>query len=358
MNQENFYDIIARYLDGSASREEAEILLDWLKADKQNMKLFIGLKDIWLKTGTLNTEDKETEAALLRFKSRVEYTYSSSNLRRIAWMKYGNIAAILIIAILTGALLFNRVNNVQDLSNSFTETIIPLGQKGQVILADGTKISLNSGSKLRYPLNFNGTAREVFLEGEAYFDVAHNKEKPFLVHSGKLTVKVLGTVFNLKAYSGDNRIETTLISGSVKILERNDKKSAEVATLQPNEQAIYNSSNGQISVNQFHATEPTVAAKPYKTNEPVKLQVSKIETVTMWKDQKLVFLDETMDEMAQKLTRWYGKKVNIESENLKVNRYSGKFIYNETIYQVLEVLSLTTDLTYYEKDHEIYIKTK
>jgi ferric-dicitrate binding protein FerR (iron transport regulator) len=215
MDQENFYDIITRYLDGSASREEAEILLDWLKADKQNMKMFIDLKDLWLKTGTFNKEDKETEAALLRFKKRVEYTYSSPNQRRITWMKYGNIAAVLIIAILTGVLLFHRNNTNEDLRNSFTETIIPLGQKGQVVLADGTKISLNSGSKLRYPSNFNGTSREVFLEGEAYFDVAHNEEKPFLVHSGKLTVKVLGTVFNLKAYSGENKIETTLISGSV-----------------------------------------------------------------------------------------------------------------------------------------------
>lgn len=358
MDQENFHDIIARYLDGSASREEAEILLDWLKADKQNMKMFIELKDLWLKTGTLNKDDRETEAALLRFKKRVEYTYSSSNQRRITWMKYGNIAAVLIIAILTGALLLNRNNAREDLRNTYTETIIPLGQKGQVILADGTKISLNSGSKLRYPSNFNGTSREVFLEGEAYFDVAHNKEKPFLVHSGKLTVKVLGTVFNLKAYSGENKIETTLISGSVKILETNKNQSTEVAILQPNQQAVYDRVNGQISVNRFQEAKPAKSAVPEKTDEPVYTPVSKIETVTMWKDQKLVFDDETLEQMAQKLTRWYGKKVHIESENLKVNRYSGKFIYNETIYQVLEIISLTTDLSYYEKDHEIYIKTK
>ncbi len=359
MDQENFYDVIARYLDGSASEKEAEMLLEWLKADKQNMKLFIDLKDLWLKTGTLNKEDKETEAALLRFKNKLKNNNRISFNRKVQLMRYGNIAAVLIIAVLTGILLFrNGGSNNAITSEQFTETIIPLGQKGKVILPDGTKISLNSGSKLRYPSNFNGTAREVYLEGEAYFNVAHNQEKPFLVHSGKLTVKVLGTVFNMKAYSGDNKIETTLISGSVKILEQTNASLEEVAMLKPNEQAVYIMSSRKISVNRFAGTESADVLKAEKSRETVNVQVSQMETVTMWKDQKLVFADETLDEMAQKLERWYGKPVHIESESLKSNRYSGKFIYNETIYQVLEVIRLTTDLNYYEKDHEIYINAK
>jgi transmembrane sensor len=361
MVQENYLEIITRYLDGTATPEEAAMLLEWLKSDKLNTKLFIELKDIWLKTGLLNKEDQETERALYRFKSRVANTTDVINSQKFFLLKYANAASVAFIVVLIGILFFARYEyNTEKDKVTYTETIIPLGQKGQVLLGDGTRIALNSGSKIKYPSNFNSDKREVYVEGEAYFDVAHDETKPFLVHSGKLTVKVLGTSFNIKSYPGEDRIETTLVSGSVKIFQEIGKQEREITTLKPNEQAIYNTEDGKITVKQLRSAtdEKLTSTKQDEQANMQKEKVLQIESVILWKEQKLIFENETLEEMARKLTRWYGKNIHIEDESLKRNRYSGKFIYNETIYQVLEVLSITTEIQYSEKNHEIYIREK
>jgi ferric-dicitrate binding protein FerR (iron transport regulator) len=189
--------------------------------------------------------------------------------------------------------------------------------------------------------------------------VTHNESKPFYVHSGKIAVKVLGTSFNVKSYPDENKIETTLVSGSVKIIERSDNQDYEISTLRPNEQAVYYKSSRKISIKNLN---PPSSGKKDLLNSKSNIstaQVSPIsahvESIVLWKDQKLIFENETLEDIAKKLSRWYGKNVHIESENLKSNKYTGKFIYNETIYEVLDVISLTTDLKYYKKDHEIYI---
>jgi len=362
MKREDLSDLIIHYLDDSASPDEVGDMLKLLKSDKKNAKLFVDLKDLWLKTGLLNNDDdKIAQLALLRFKYRLAKRQSGKDIR-VLWMKYANIAAVLIITILSGILLFRQPERGIFSNELYTETVIPLGQKGKVLLSDGTTVTLNSGTKIKYPSVFNDQVREVYLEGEAYFEVARNKSRPFLVHSGKLTVKVLGTSFNLKSYPDENRIETTLVNGSVKILEGRDGRSNEIATLSPNEQAVYDVKKGKILVNKLKSGDSdesrpsdnrTELFTPSK--EPDALQ---IESVYMWKDQKLIFEHETLEQMAQKLSRWYNKTIHIESENLKGEKYSGKFVYNETIYQVLEAISLTTNIQYYEKDHEIYIGLK
>ncbi len=361
--ENNYYqELITRYLDNSATEEDAEILLSWLKDKKENMDLFVTLRDIWTKTSLLPKNDTDTEFALQRFKYRLPQDTPVNNSISI-WPKLWNIAAILIIIILSGVLTVKFSNERRQKSFVvYNETVIPAGQKGKVTLTDGTKIVLNSGSKLRYPSNFNQNTREVYLQGEAYFEVAHNKSKPFLVHSGKMTVRVLGTSFNLKSYPGEDKIETTLVSGLVEIFETSKNKNSVVSTLRPNEQAIYDKTSGKVSIKKFGSqglVQENTQVVQQSANQVKVLKVSPlVESIIQWKDQKLIFENETLEQMAQKLTRWYGKNVHIESEGLRSNRYSGKFIYNETIYQVLEVLSLTTDLKYYEKDHEIYIQSK
>jgi transmembrane sensor len=362
--EQNFYlELITRYLDNSATEEEAGMLLEWIKDRKENMDLFVRTRDIWSKTNLLTKADTETEFALLRFKhkfvdNRKETKSSGSFIAR-----YRNIAAILIIVVLSGVLLLKFLNDYKRQSEIvYNETVVPAGQKGRLILSDGTKISLNSGTRIKYPSNFDQKTRDVYLQGEAYFEVAHNKSKPFFVHSGKMTVKVLGTSFNVKSYPEENKIETTLVSGSVEIFETKQNQSNKISTLQPNQQAVYDKTNGKVSIKEFENNQLSETKIQPKQIVSQTLKVTKtsprIETIIEWKDQKLIFEDETLDQMAQKLTRWYGKSVHIGSEGLKFNRYSGKFIYNETIYQVLEVISLTTDIKYYEKDHEIYIMSK
>jgi ferric-dicitrate binding protein FerR (iron transport regulator) len=363
MEKEFYLELITRYLDNSITAEESELLLNWLKADKKNMDLFVEIKDLWCKSTLLSKNDPETELALLRFKYKITHKEKNFSSFKQLVIRYRNIAAILLIVILSSALIFKLVEKRNPASETvFNEIFTANGQKGQVVLSDGTKISLNSGTKLRYPSGFNQKKREVYLEGEAYFDVSHDKAKPFLVHSGKMVIKVLGTSFNIKSYPDERKIETTLVSGSVEILEVSDNKSNKISTLKPNEQAIYDKANGQVSIKRFNTNQINeLKNQPKQINSktsPVLKISPQVESIIQWKDQKLIFENETLEQMAQRLTRWYGKNVFIVSECLKKNRYSGKFIYNETIYQVLEVISLTTNIKYYEKNHEIFIMTK
>jgi ferric-dicitrate binding protein FerR (iron transport regulator) len=142
MENEFYLKLITRYLDGSASLGEAEELLNWLKADRQHMELFAEVKDIWLKSSILNKEDKETELALLRFK--LNLTNKNLKKQKALFWNFKNVAAIFIIIFLTGALALSLFRNYKPTSSiAFSETIIPNGQKGKVVLSDGTKIILN-----------------------------------------------------------------------------------------------------------------------------------------------------------------------------------------------------------------------
>jgi transmembrane sensor len=360
-----FQEYIVRYLDGSATEEETILLLDWLKKDKQHMRMFSETRDLWTYTRHSGSKDTSPEQALHRLKTRITQSVPQKDNVKVLFphlQEIYKIAVIAAIVLFTGLVLYNVVTPHLKMPSAYNETIIPVGQKGKLILADGTRVWLNSGTSIRYSSAFGNKDREIYLEGEAYFDVAHDKNKPFLVHSGMITVKVLGTSFNLKAYPDEKRVETTLIRGSVKILETNGKNYVELTTLKPNEQAIYQTNTRQLHVSELSAGEHEKinSSKTHFNALRASTQdaTPRVESIIQWKDQKLIFDNESLEQMAIKLERWYGKNIHIESEDLKKSRYSGKFIYNETIYQVLEVISLTTDINYYEKDHEIYIKSK
>jgi len=367
-NQEIYQDLIIRYLDGSASEAETRRLFIWLRTDDVHMQEFIIMRDIWEASGRLSVAEKNrTAEALEKFRHRIKIKKKErTGIIRIL-MKNWQVAAILMVFLISAIFLFNLlpVRN-SNVSATFNKTIIPKGQKGQLILADGTKVWLNSGTVLCYPSTFGKKTREVYLEGEAYFDVVHNSAKPFQVHSGDLIIKVLGTSFNLKSYPGDNSIETTLVKGSVKILKKVKNIPEEVITLKPNEKAVYDRHKNQMEIIELTEEKPkskeggsSVINLKSNNSDIIKPVKQRLDTEIEWKDQKLIFENESLEEMVKRLERWYNKNIYVESEKLKKNHYSGKFIYNETIYQVLDVICRSTqDMTYYEKNHEIYISAK
>lgn len=358
MDKEEIYqDLITRYLTGSTSEDENSQLLEWLKGDNHNMKLFVQLRDIWEYSGSMKKNDVETELALIFFKNRITKAKKFPFNQRSRLVAFGKIAAVFIIALLIGYLLAPALKSSQPLT--YNETIIPYGQKGMIKLSDGTKVWLNSGSKLRYSANFSKTKRDVFLEGEGYFDVAHDPSSPFYLHTKDLIVKVLGTSFNVKAYPDEGKVETTLVNGSIKILKSENNKYFEITTLKPYDQAIFNVKNNTLVIKKLKSeTQTILPTSPTAKNKIASaLYIEpKIESVIQWKDQKLIFDNEAFKDIVVKLERWYGRKIYVENLEKNNSCYSGKFEYNETIYQVLDVISRTTNMDYYEKNHNIYIK--
>ena len=176
-----------------------------------------------------------------------------------------------------------------------------------------------------------GNLREVNLDGEAYFKVSKNKHKPFLVTTEHAQIKVLGTIFNLKAYSGENKVETTLEEGSVEFsLKGSATKPVE---LKPGEQVVYNISEKKITV-------------------------GKVETYlhTAWKDGKFVFKDADLQAIIQELEKLYDVRIHLENDSLLKLRFRGMFEYEQNIFSALETLERTTNIKYRMTGRDIWLQ--
>jgi transmembrane sensor len=258
------------------------------------------------------------------------------------WFK---VAAIIILAIGI-SFLWNLIKNINTSEKDikYCEIIVPIGEKSKIILVDGTSVWINSGSHFKYPVNFGEKNREVYLSGEAYFDVTKHKGKTFIVSTRDVRVNVLGTAFDVKCYPEDSKTQTTVVRGLVKVESINGK----------DESPIYLRPNQMVSIK-------AEKLKNTQNNVPLyeiqHIEIRKVNTVniTCWKDRLLVFYDETFEDMALKMERWYNVKIIIQNEKLKKERYTGKFIKDENIYQVLEAIKATTPIKYKVKDNEVTI---
>ena len=217
----------------------------------------------------------------------------------------------------TTAATQHEEKNVEEQPEKSNELVIPRGGENTVILADGTTVHLNAGSKLTYPVRFTGKRRIVALEGEAYFDVVENEEHPFVVQTRFGEVTVLGTAFNVNAYVNASACYTTLVRGKVQFSAPN----AEVITLLPGEQAIV-SANGS------------------------EKRAVDLEEYVGWVEGLYVFNNRSLGEIMETFERWYDIQVYYETENLRNITYSGSLKRYGTINSFLEALELPGDLTY------------
>ncbi len=233
-------------------------------------------------------------------------------------------AAGVLLLISTGYMLRILVNHNSKESGSYTVFSVPNAEMGNVVLADGTKVFLNSASELRYAAA-PGKSREVFLQGEAYFEVTSDKKNPFLVHLNDFTVKVTGTHFNVKSYPHSNA-EATLLEGEISVL---DKKGSEVVRVKPGESVVFDRSTR-------------------------KMILSKVNTSskTEWRSGKIYFKNKTIGEITATLERWYDVKFQFADESIKQVRLTGTILKNKPIEQILEVLKISEpiDFEYKYKD--------
>jgi transmembrane sensor len=197
-------------------------------------------------------------------------------------------------------------------ADSFNTLSTPTGGQYNIVLADGTKVFLNAVSSIKYPTQFNGDQRIVELEGEAYFEVAKNKSKPFLVKSANQTIEVLGTHFNVHAYNNESVVKTTLLEGSVAVSSKNQK-----AILKPGQQANVSESSSKIAVKEVD-TEAAIA----------------------WKNGRFKFDNADLKSVMKQLERWYGIKVEYRGDVSDV-RFNGGTFRNKNLSEVLKVLELS-----------------
>lgn len=287
---------------------------------------------------------------------------SGHNKSRYVIQNVLKVAASIIVIIGLSILISLKVISPYRIANSSStiEMVVPSGEKSQIILADGSSVWLNSDSKLVYPISFKGDDRKVILEGEAYFDVKKVRNSRFVVVTQDFKVEVLGTKFNVKSYPDDPTMETTVVEGMVRVEPYEDKLSFSPIILKPSERMVFLKANQQKPQNDnIESRQKQAVVKPVIRQEILISHVN-TDNITCWKDHLLVFDNETLEQIALKMSRWYKIQVEIMDDDLKSHRYTGKFIYNESIIQVLEAIDLTTPIKYkiYQNTVEIRRKNK
>ncbi|MDR1937581.1 MAG: FecR family protein [Tannerellaceae bacterium] len=267
------------------------------------------------------------------------------------------IAAVFILAFGGGMATMYHLTRKQapeEASVFFTEHTVPYGSKSKIVLPDSSTVWLNAGSKLRYSSAFNRSDREVLIEGEAYFHVAKNRKKPFHVKTSAVTLRVLGTSFNVKAYPEENHIETTVESGTVQVLRNVEGQLMDKLVLTAGQKATV---VRQVRADSTEAPVPSLPAAPVYLPEETaeKTIVAKnveTELYTSWKDTRWLINKETLESLAVKLERRHNVRIAFTDEQLKHYSFSGS-LEDETLEQVLEAIKLSAPIDYSIKQNQV-----
>lgn len=251
----------------------------------------------------------------------------------------------------TGKDNFSTVNNQEILNEVSSKS----GSKSSVILPEGSKVWLNAGSKITYGKNFINH-REVYLTGEAYFDVKHDSLHPFTIHTYNVNIKVLGTAFNVKAYSEDEFIETALIRGTIELSTTNDP--ARKILLRPNEKITISKAISKKSNLTSKLDSQPVNAPYLITNIIVNKKDSTIEDIA-WMEEKIVFKSETFEMLSKKMERWYDVTFIFEDARSKNIKFTGAF-YKQSIIGALQALQFSCNysFSFSANKNQIIIKYK
>ena len=373
------HHLISKYLLGKATEEEVERIFQWIDASPENKRVFIQFKKAWA-LGDKSDEDnqlawRELEskldnnpkpgfsgfmmyAAILVFLIGIGYFFtqqkSNSNLPSIdknaitLELGNGNIQIITedgestivdkkgkLVGLQKGNVLnYNSVTSDLDSSKPiYNELTIPYGKTFKLVLSDGTTIHLNAGSSIKYPVKFiEGTQREVFLKGEAFFDVIKNANHPFVVNVNDLNVRVLGTKFNVSSYPEDRNINTVLVEGSVALHDKDDTYNASTAfLLEPGYKGEWNPDSKETTMSKVD------------TNE-----------YTSWIEGRMIFRNAPFKIIRKKLERKYNVSIKNNNKILEERTYNAVFDI-ESIEQVLRTLNEIYSIEYTIDKNEIII---
>ena len=344
---------LVNYLSGHFSKTDSVILKNWLKNSENNKILFDEFVDIWQASSfkTINEQiniDKTWNELHAQIKT-------GKTKRLISWQEILRIAATFIIALLLGALgyYFLSKSPASNIEYQYVEYVSPLGSRSFLQLPDGSKVWLNSGSTLKYLNSYGANNRDLLLTGEAFFEVEKNKNLPFIVKTSELNITALGTKFNVKAYSEEKTIETTLIKGSVK-LESTTVNLNQNVVLKPNEKAVFTKKNQSIkliSPQQNNKQEVTDS----KTKPQLKIMESiEPEPIISWKDKRWVIRNEKLGNLAIKLERRYDVNFIFDNDLLKEYSFGGT-LEDESLEQVMKAIQFSSPIKYVIDDKTVYI---
>ena len=322
-------DIIIRYLENRCSEEDFVLINEWMKESDENAGELFRMEEIY----QLGKFPFEEENLVVRAERRLGRRLKRENQKKQEVFKLRSVlryaAAIVGVMVLAAGLAYWFRNKAEELVVASAAH----GQVREMLLPDGTKVWLNQSSVLKYPRAFEGKERHVYLDGEAYFEVARNHEKPFMVKSPAMDVRVLGTSFNIKCRPDNSFAETTLIEGEVEVKDKSDKGRI---TLLPGQKAVLNRVTGRMQVKQV---------------DP------KMEIVGH--NDLIPFEKSSIFQIAAALERFYGVKIILSPDVDSTNTYSGVLKKKDNIESVLNSLRNSIPFNYKKvDDNNIFISSE
>ena len=328
LSTENIHSIIAKSLTDRIDEKEEVELENWKQESRENLQEYNDIVSLWIKSGSMKLPHNIDQASAIET-IRKKAGIGSNNQRWVVLLT--QVAAVLLLSILFSGIYsyLNRdgsgvISNNNSSQNTYREIKAAYGTQAKVELEDGTTVFLNSGSKLRFPQTFSNQAqRKVLLDGEAFFTVAKNKKVPFVVQVKELNISVLGTTFNVDAYSDNSSVHVALVEGSVMLQDASGEKLKDLLTLTPNQVATLNTTNQTLT----------------------KKDVDDLYKYTAWINGRIIFFGDPIQTVVRKLEKWYNVEIVIADKRLENYRFTGTFI-DESLEQVLNILSLTSQMTF------------
>lgn len=367
MLNERIAELLSRKLSGESTPGEEEELQVLLQNNPDDQYFADILLSYWRSSNsdtaeTGNSTADQHFAHILELAEEEETVQEQSELpkrRFIPLLKKLSIAAVTIGIIAISVLWFRSHRPAAVASVQKNEIVAAKGARSNIVLPDGSRVWLNSDSKLTYDAKFNDAVREVTLEGEAYFDVVKNTGRPFIVHTSGIDVRVLGTAFNIKSYARESTIEATLIHGSIEVLNKKEPKSPKVI-LRPHEKLIFNKEE-----HEFAGTGDTKPAEAPGLKGHTDISITALPKnipdtsliETSWVYNRLLFDGDTFSELAVKMERWFNIRISFSDEKIANYRLRGVF-ENENIDEALKALQTIVSFTYKITDNEILISKK
>ena len=317
----DYNKLLASYFSGSLTQEEREAIEGWKEASEENFSAFKNAEKVSRSIGLLQEMRHYNPSLALQ---KVNKSIGQARQHKGFFYYWQRIAAALLLPLLIAGTIFflSEKDKVPENSVVWQTVVTPPGIKSQVKLPDGTHVWMNSGSRLSYPTPFINDKRNVKLTGEAFFVVAKNKDHPFLVNLGKIGIEVLGTKFNVTNYLEEKSTEIVLTDGKVRLYGVNSAKRQKIATMQPGQRALYRQGNNKLS-----------------------LKYVDTDKYTSWIEGRLIFRDDSMNEVVRKLDRWFNVDIEIADPEIAGYVYTATF-RNETISQILDLLKRTSPIGY------------
>jgi ferric-dicitrate binding protein FerR (iron transport regulator) len=355
-------DYIVNFLARKESPEDVRKLKEWLDADaahREELKLWI---KTWDAAGMADSvrHDRSGEAYerfLFRLKQETPLNRpeAESSKGRIILKAFRRIAAVVVISFSLGMLFHYYWVESEPAETAFIENIVPLGSKSEIKLPDGSTVHLNAGSTLRYTADYGKKRRDIYLEGEGYFNVAKLATKPFTVYTSLMKIKALGTEFNVKSYAGENVVETILIKGEV-LVEKSDMNHTSIdhpVLLKPGQKFSLNVHPESVSGKS--AEPPPDAAL---AESPPKLKVKQLAPAIVaaevsWKERNWRIESEELKNLSVKIERRYDVRIHVD-EPLQNYRFTGT-VKDESLEQVLNAMQLTAPILFHINGKNVYI---